>query len=306
MFGRRPDGRKVVQEDAILALAPYLMPQRVDAQVHSMLRVNCDVLTNYIRAQRDKGHVFSYLDLVIAAYVRMVSQYPEFNRFIHNKRLYARNTISVSLAILKTFENGDEIKESTIKLHFNPTDTIFDVHATLQKAIDENRKPEIANNTDKVARFLLEVPGLPTFIVALVRVLDRYGLMPRFLVNISPFHTGLFITNMMSLGMGAVNHHIYNFGNTSVFVSIGKVDRVPVPGPGGTVKLERSIPLGLVADERVTSGASFVRAFTLWRDLLTDPTVLETPPETVQYDFPPEQMPPVSGRRKRGKVTVGA
>ena len=304
MFGRRPDGRRVVQKDAILAFAPFLMPQRVDAQVHSVQRVNCDILTNYIRKQRDMGHSISYTDLVIAAYVRTISQCPELNRFIHNKRLYARNSISVSMVILKTFEDSDAIQETTLKMYFKHTDTLYDVHDTLQRAIEENRKPDVANDADKVARVLLEFPGMPTFIAGLARVLDRYGLMPRFLVNVSPFHTGLFVTSMMSLGLPYVNHHIYNFGNTSIFMSIGKVERVAAPGSGGTVKMERMLPLGVVSDERITSGAAYARGFSTWRDLLAAPERLEAPPESVRYDFPPEAFE--RGRGKREKVQAGA
>lgn len=306
MFGRRPDGRRVAQDDPILAFAPFLMPTRVDAQVHSVQRVDCDVLTRYIRDQRQNGHTLSYMDLVIAAYVRVISQHPELNRFIANKRLYARNTICVSLALLKTFEDGDQIKETTIKLHFHPTDTVYDVHDTIKRAIEENRKPEVSNNTDKFARFLLEVPGLPTAIVTLARLMDRYGVLPRAIVNISPFHTSLFVTNMMSLGMPYVNHHIYNFGTTSVFISLGKTERTPIPGPNGTITYKRVIPIGAVTDERVTSGAEYGRAFGYWRDMLANPSRLETPPERVLYDFLPEQMPAVRGRRRRKKEAVGA
>ncbi len=299
MFGFRPDGRKVSQDDPILAFAPYLMPQRVDSQVHMVMRIDCEVLTDYIRRQREKGNVLSYMDLVAAGYVRSCAQYPELNRFIANKQLYARNSICVSFAMLKTFETGDEIKETTVKMHFDPSDTVFDVHEKLAAAIEENRKPDTANATDKIASFLINVPGLPTSVVALVRLLDRYGIMPRFILNASPFHTGLFITNMASIGMPHVNHHIYNFGTTSLFISLGKAERVPVPGPNGAVTFKRMIPIGVVADERVTSGAEFGRAFTCWRDLLAHPERMELPPEDVKYDFPPERMPGVTRRRRR-------
>ncbi len=291
MFGFRPDGRRIAQDDPILAFAPYLMPQRVDAQVHISLRIDCDVLTNYIRVQREKGYELSFMDLVAAGYVRSVSQNPELNRYISNKQLYARNAVTISFALLKTFEDSDEIKETTAKIHFDPNDTIYDVHEKLRNAIETNRKPENKNNTDKVASILMRVPGLPTTVVFLARILDRYGLMPRFLVNASPFHTGLFLTNMASLGLPHVNHHVYNFGNTSIFLAIGRTERVPTPGPNGTTIYKRMMPLGVVTDERVTSGAEFGRAFSLWRDLLADPSLLETPPETVKFDFPPEKMP---------------
>lgn len=299
MFGFRPDGRRVRQDDAILALTPYLMPQRVDAQVHSVQRIDNDILTRYIRDQRDKGHVLTYIDLVIAAYVRVISQHPALNRFVCNKQIYARSTICVSMSMIKNFVDSDRIQETTIKLHFSPYATVYDVHDSIQRAIDENRKPETANNTDRFARFLLAVPGLPIGVVALARLLDRYGILPRAIVELSPFHTGLFFTSMASLGMPYVNHHVYNFGNTSVFLSIGKNERTPVPGPGGTVAFKRIMPLGVVNDERITSGAEFARAFGLLRDLLANPSLLELPPETINEDFPPERMP---GYRRKQRL----
>lgn len=299
MFGFRPDGRRVDQDDPIIGLTPYLMPQRVDAQVHTMLRIDNDVLTRYIKEQRDRGVTLSYMSLVAAAYVRAMSQHPQVNRFIANKQVFARNSICISFAVLKMFEGSDAIKETTIKLHFSPHATLYDVNAALQDAISINRKPEATNDTDKVASFLLRIPGLPTLVVQGARLLDRYGLLPRYIVNASPFHTGMFLVNMASLGMPYVNHHIYNFGTTSLFLSMGKVEREPVLRPDGTMAYKRILPIGVVSDERVTSGAEYARAFTLWRDLLADPVQLETPPETVNLDFPPEKMPSLERRRDR-------
>jgi len=306
VFGRRPDGRRIEQEDPILALVPYIMPTRVDAQVHSVQRVDFDVLTRYIRAQRDKEQTITYLDLIVAAYVRTISQYPELNRFILNKQNFARNTICVSLAILRKFENSEKIEETTLKFHFSPYDTIYDVHNKLDAEISANRQPEARNGTDKIARVLLAVPGLPLTIVSLARLLDRYGLLPRAIINVSPFHTGLFVTNMLSLGMPYVNHHIYNFGTTSLFISMGKVERNPSPAPDGSIAYHRMMPLGVVSDERITSGAVYGMAFGCWRDHLAEPARLETPPETVRFDLPPEKMPPVLGRWARAKARRAA
>ena len=297
MFGRRPDGRRLKQPDPILALTPYLMPQRVDAQVHSVIRVNCDTLTKYIREQREKGVDLSYMDLVAAAYVRAVSQNPALNRFIMNKQVYARNAINISLAIIR--EQDGEVMETTIKPRFSPYDTVYDVHRKFKEAIDKNREPEAANNTDRLARFVMSIPGLATAAVWLVRLLDRYGLLPRLIIDVSPFHTGLFIANMASIGMPHVNHHIYNFGTTSLFIGMGSVERNVAVKKDGTAGHERMIPLGLVSDERITSGADYGRAMTTFRSCLNNPALLETAPETVKYDIPPEKMPHPEGRRQR-------
>ncbi len=297
MFGFRPDGRRIEQADPILAFVPYIMPTRVDSQVHSVQHIDFDVMTRYIRAQRDLGHNITYLDLVMAAYVRTISMYPELNRFVLNKQHFARNELCVSLAILKKFDNSEKIEETTLKFNFTPYDTVYDVHDKLDEMISKNRKPEEKNNTDKLVRVLLAIPGLPTTIVAIARLLDRYGMLPRWIVDVSPFHTSLFVTNLLSLGMPYVNHHIYNFGTTSIFISMGRVERNPAPGPNGTTVYNRVMPVGVVSDERITSGAVYGMAFGCWRDLLANPTVLETPPVNVRFDFPLKQRERTVRRR---------
>lgn len=280
MFGFRPDGKRIQKIDPIVAITPYFMPQRVDAQVQSMQHVDCDVLTEYIREQRAKGHNLSYTDLIVAAYVQAVAKYPQLNRFVVNKQLFARNQICISMTVLK---NSGELNpdEATFKLDLKPTDTVYDVHEKMEKAVEENRKVSTVNGTDKAVKLLMSIPGLTSGIVNLARLLDRYGLLPKAVCDLSPFHTGMYITNMASLGMTYVYHHIYNFGTTSIFLSIGKVEKVNVVQPDGSVKVRRMLPMGLVIDERIASGCNYGLAFGVWRDLLAKPHLLEKPAEEI-------------------------
>lgn len=284
MFGRRQDGRRLKLDDPIVGLTPYVMPRRDDSQVMVTQHIDCDTLTAFIRAQRDEGHQISYMDLIIAAYVRTVAKYPEMNRFIMNKKVYARNHIAVSLAVLKSLE-GDDIQETTIKVKLPPESTLMDVHNLFAAAIEENRKPVTSNMTDKVATTLLSLPGLATFVVALARFLDNHGIMPNLILEASPFHTSMFITNMASIGLPSVYHHIYNFGTTSVFVGMGRIERQAEPAPGGAVRFRRVIPLGVVIDERIACGAEYGRAFSYLRELLANPAMLLTPPEQVNREI---------------------
>lgn len=284
MFGKRQDGRRLKLSDPIVGLTPYIMPRRDDSQVMVTQYIDCDTLTAFIRAQRDAGNQISYMDLIVAAYVRTVAKYPELNRFIMNKKLYARNHIAVSLAVLKSME-GDTIQETTIKVKLPPEATLMDVHNLFAASIEENRKPVTSNLTDNVARTLLSLPGLATFIVALVRFLDNYGLMPGLILKASPFHTSMFITNMASIGMPSVYHHIYNFGTTSVFIGMGRIERHAEPAPGGAVRFRRMIPLGVVIDERIACGAAYGRAFSYLREMLADPAKLLVPPEKVNTEI---------------------
>jgi len=103
-------------------------------------------------------------------------------------------------------------------------------------------------------------------------------------MDASPFHTSMFITNMASIGMPAVHHHIYNFGTTSLFFSIGSVQRTVSIGPDGQPVRKRLLPIGITADERICAGATYAKLVGRMVELLNNPELLETPPETVHFD----------------------
>ena len=301
MFGRRADGRLLKEVDPIIALTPYLMPMRCDAQVFLDYKLDFEKLTRYIVAKGNEGYKFTFMELLIAAYVRTVSEFPEANRFIANKRLYARTQLAVSFALLKDTADPNAIEENTVKCRFDPRDTIYDVSARVSQAIAENRREEADNSTLKLAKLLLN-PILANTIVSAARFLDRYGIMPKYILNASPFHTSLFVTNMASIGMPAVKHHIYNFGTTSVFFSIGAVERTVVMGSNGQPVRKRYLPIGITADERICAGAMYARFVDRMMKLLNDPQQLELPPESVRFEEGNEySLPAVKKSRFRRK-----
>ena len=216
MFGFRPDGRRVSSIDPIVGITPYLMPMRCDAQVFLQHRVDYELLTRYIAAQAAKGEKITFMQIITAAFVRTVSQHPEINRFILNKQFFARNMCAVSFTMLKNPQNA-EMGETAVKVKYDLTDTIYDVRDRMEKVINANRGEDKKNFADKLAKAVLVVPGLATGIVALVRLLDRYGLCPGALLDELPFHTSMYITNNASIGLHHVNHHIYNFGSVTLF-----------------------------------------------------------------------------------------
>ena len=283
MFGRRPDGRRIRGIDPIVQITPYIMPMRCDAQVFLKHRADIESMNRFIRQQKvEKQEKLSHLHIMIAAYVRALGQNPEINRFIVNKQYFSRNNCSVALTMLK---DPDDISqgETVIKPLFDLTDTIYDVRDRLDALVAANRGDQPKNFLDKLAAFLFKVPGLPTVVVALVRLLDRYGICPRALIDELPFHAGLYITNTASIGLHDVNHHIYNFGNVGMFFSIGMTERVAVVENGET-RMRRFMPIGIVVDERVCSGAHYARFFNDMRRYLDHPELLVTPPESVRFD----------------------
>ena len=283
MFGRRPEGRRVHDVDPIVQATPYLMPMRCDAQVFLDHDVEYEPLMRYIAQKSREGIKITFMEILIASFVRGVSQVPQVNRFIMNKQFYNRTELTASFTILMDTEDGS-LAENAVKVFFDPSDTVFDVSRRVKEAIEANRKAETAGFALTLANVVLKLPLVPVVVVGLIRLLDRYGLLPKALLDALPFHTSMFVTNMASIGMTRVYHHIYNFGNTSLFFSIGNPHRGYTVDAGGQMIRRCTLPIGITADERVCGGAMYARLFAVMKNCLKNPEILETPPEKVYYN----------------------
>ena len=283
MFGRRPDGRRLKKQDPIMQITPYLMPMRCDAQVFLEHKADYEKLSRYIVKKSQEGEKTTFMQILVAAYVRAISNNPEANRFIFNKQYYARNNCSVSYTVLKDPQNTDS-NETTVRILFDLTDTLFDVRDRMNAAVEQSRATEDGDFVIKLARALLAVPGLATLVTGLVKLLDRYGIAPSVLMKELPFYSGMFITNNGSIGLPAPMHHIYNFGNVCQFIGMGAVTKEAFTEPDGRTRMRRWMPLGLAVDERICSGAHYAAFFSDLLKFIADPTILETPPEQVFYE----------------------
>ena len=153
----RADGKKLKKLDAMSKAMPMFMPHRYDCMNMITLDIPLDPMREYVNKRRKSELPVSHLAIIIAAYVRVVSQFPELNRFVVNKKFYARNEITVSMVVLKKGAEHGEMN----KMYFSPDDTINDVVNKLNKYIDDNRDENSdGNSTDKALEVLSKVPGL--------------------------------------------------------------------------------------------------------------------------------------------------
>ncbi len=282
MFGRRPDGRRLKKLDPIVQITPYLMPMRCDAQVFLEHKADYEKLSRYIVRKSQEGQKITFMQILVAAYVRAISNNPEVNRFIFNKQYYARNNCSVSYTVLKDPQDTNS-NETTVRILFDLTDTVFDVRDRMNAAVEQSRATEDGDFVIKLASALLAVPGLATLVAGTVKLLDRYGIAPRVLIRELPFYSGMFITNNGSIGLHHPFHHIYNFGDVSLFIGMGSILKEATV-EDGKARMKRWLPLGMTADERVCSGAHYAAFFFDVMRLLENPEELETPPETVRFE----------------------
>ncbi|MBR0507658.1 MAG: 2-oxo acid dehydrogenase subunit E2 [Clostridia bacterium] len=277
----RKDGRRVKTAQPMYQVAAHIMDKRNDAMNMMEVHVPIEPMQDYLKKKRAEGKEYSHLGLVLAAYVRAVAEYPVINRFVVNKTIYARNEIAIGMVVLKPGETEGTMN----KMFFKPTDTVEDVHQTLAKYVEENRETGDTNSTDDLIRKLLKVPGLCRFGVCVFKFMDKHGLLPKKIIDASPFHCTMTITNLASIRTNYVYHHVYNFGTTSMLAAMGVPREMPVRKHGEIV-FEKCIPVGFVMDERICSGLQYVLASKRILHYLKHPEQLEVPPETVMEDLP--------------------
>jgi len=279
------EGRKLKSIDPMNAVSAYIMPTRSGASNFFADSIDIEITENYIHEKRQQGlKGLGMMHIVLAAYVRAISQYPSVNRFIRGQKVYARNSIDMCLTIKKQLKL--HAPETVIKIPATPTDTLEQVYKNTVSLIEENKREDTENGMDSVAKFLSFVPGVfLKFAVWILKVLDYFGLIPKSLVKVSPFHGSMFLTNMGSLGINAIYHHLYNFGNLPLFCSIGKKRNDYKVNPDGTVKKMRLMDLTVVCDERICDGHYYACAFKAWKKYIENPYLLDEPPEKVQIDI---------------------
>lgn len=272
----RRDGKKIKVDNVEYALTPHIMPQRNDAL--NFIEVDCllQPMQDYLNLKRNEGIHISHLAVIIAAFVRVMGHYPYINRFVVNKKVYARNELNVAMVVLKA---GEMDNGTMSKVNFDPEDTIIDVNRKITEYIQINKKADGENSTDKLAKFLLSVPGLLRVGVSALKWMDKHGLLPRAIIDASPFHSSITISNLASIRTNHIFHHIYNFGTTGVFITLGNSREVPKRKLNGEIEFEKCIPLGIVMDERICSGNYFAMAFREFNRYLKNPQLLEAKPD---------------------------
>lgn len=275
----RADGYRVRGNDAMYELVPYIMPYRYDASNSVTVDIDLSLMQDYIKKCRKKGINMSHMSIIIAGALRIASQNPFLNRFVMNRKIYARNHFCVSFVTLQPGKTSDTVN----KLYFNLDDDIFTVNQKVQDAIERTQHPTSQNAMDKLMASLVRIPFLVGAAVGVLKFIDKYFTLPFSIINASPFHTSLFITNLASIRTNAIYHHLYEFGTTGIFISMGQPEK-RVEKNGETVEERKIMPLGIVTDERIANGHYYGRCFRELNRYYRNPELLEVPPEQIVKD----------------------
>lgn len=275
MFGHRSDGKKVKGMGIIDKAEPFFMPQRIDAVNYTTVKIKCDTIDEFIARERKNGISYSYMHIIMAAIVRILYIRKKLNRFIMRGSIYQRNTISISMDIKKKLEDDGE--QVCLKMFFTGRESIEEVKKIVDDEIAKNLKEDEVHATTKTAGKLTNLPDfLFRWTMAFVRFLDKHGLLPKALIKASPFHTSCFLTNLKSIKLNYIFHHLYNFGTTTIFISMGKEQVEPYVENNKELKIAKILTFGVSLDERVADGLYMGKSLRLFSDMIKNPDNLKT------------------------------
>ena len=287
-WGDRIDGRKVRTLAPMAQITAYFQWER---NICSNLFEESFEITHidrYIRQKRREGLTdFGITHVLLAAYVRGVAKYPQLNRFINGQKVYSRgDDIQYCMVIKK--EMTVDSPDTSIKVHLKPTDTAIDVYKKLNAAVESVKATqELDSNLDSLIMALNLIPSVVLkFTVWLLKLLDYFGLLPKFLLELSPFHGSLFFTSMGSLGIPPIYHHLYDFGNLPVFGAFGCKRKAVEVQEDGTIVPRKYVDVKFVLDERICDGYYYATFFKYYRRLLRNPEILDQPPTEEVQDIP--------------------
>ena len=194
MFGFRSDGVRVKDIDAESMLIPYIMKTTNDATNYNVMDVRCEALDEWIKEKREKeNESFSYMDILVAAAVRVYALRPKLNRFCIGNKVYQRNGLYVSFTAKRGLT--DDSPDATMKMRFTGRENVYQVRDILNSAIKNSITT--ANSTEKTANIFNAIPSFLVNIgVGFIKFLDKIGLLPKKIIEVSPFHTSFYFTNL--------------------------------------------------------------------------------------------------------------
>ena len=271
----RRDGKRVKNIDGMHVLMPYLKPNRCDSDVFINYKLDVTELVKYVEKKKKENPDtrLTFFHVFVTAIGKVLYNRPLLNRFVVNKQYYDRNNISISFVAKGEFT--DESKEFMSTIFIEENDTLDTVREKLTNKVTKVRKSS-NNSTDKAVDL---VGKLPKFIrniaMGIFLFMDKYDLLPKSLCEDNIYYSSVIVSNIGSLGCGAIYHNLTDFGTNSILVTIGNIHKEQVINKEGKKEIRDICEFGINLDERIADGFYFIKSIQLLEEIFNNPEKLE-------------------------------
>lgn len=281
----RPDGTYLRNVDPFIRFFPYVMKGRNESAVYFKQQVDVSHLKvwllekNRAAASSGEGVKVTVFHAVLTALVKTLVERPQMNRFIIGRRIYMKNQLTFAFVIKREFR--DDANEEIAIMSFRQDDTLQSIAKRIQDEVHKVRA-EAKQNAQKRHgavnwfNYLMNLPRICLRgFVSTLEFLDYHGWLPKFVIDLDPMHTSVFLSNLGSLNIDAPFHHLYEWGTTSIFMTIGVVEKTPVVLSDGSLGIHDTMNLAITLDERIGDGFYYARSLKRLQYFLENPNELE-------------------------------
>ena len=276
-MGDRFDAKYLKNVDSMHFIMPFMYPNRCDNEAFFSFRIDLTEVNKYIEKKNADNPDYKYnlFQCLIAATLKTITLRSKLSIFIHNKKMYKRNEISTAFTVKQEF--SDEGGEVLAFIHAKPEWTIDDLHNEIRRQL---LKLKNKSYKDESTGVMEKFNALPKFIsrpiLNAVCYLEKKGHIPPALVETDPYHSTVNFANLGSIGLPSGYHHLTNWGTTSMFVVIGKKDRMPFY-ENDQVVFKDGVDLNITMDERIADGYYFSKSMKILQYFLAHPDLLDEP-----------------------------
>lgn len=276
-FGDRKDGKLVRNVDGMHFICPIIYPHRCDNEAFISEVIDLTNIDKYLKKKNknNKGYKYNLFQIIVTSCLRMLYLREKMNYFIANSNLYIRNEKTIAFVVKKKFsDNGDE---GLAVIHSKPNYTIDDIHNIMDKTINNEKNGGSDSSSDIMDIFNKMPRTISKFLIHIVMFLDKFGLVPKSLIETDPYYSSIVLSNLGSIKLHSGYHHLTNWGTNSIFITIGEIKERPFLDSKGKIVMKNSVDLGMTIDERIADGYYYSKTIALLKKLLENPELLDEP-----------------------------
>ncbi len=246
----------------------HITPDRDHAAIYFEQNLDLSRTLPWLEAERERtGKKISFLHLFLAATGRILNKRPQLNRYCKGWRIYQRDGVTITISVKKSLEDGAKIV--MLKVPITIDDTPESIHDKVVAMVGKGRSGD--THDEKETAFFLKVPNLIlSRLVKLVMWLDRFHLLPGFFVDPDPMFTSMVCANLGSIGLEPGYHHLYEYGNSPFFATIGAIADGPVAVDGQLV-VRPKVRILYTFDERIDDALACALSLAGQREMIENP-----------------------------------
>ncbi|MGE4607580.1 MAG: hypothetical protein AAEJ52_12640, partial [Myxococcota bacterium] len=198
---------------------------------------------------------------------------PGVNRFVKSGTLWQRDGVWLTFSAKIKIEDGSPM--ITVKRRFDAeTESLEEMVDAIYDKLAFGRSGK-KTTSDKEVSLLLRLPSIVIKIaLAFAQLGDKWGLLPRGMIEADPLFSSVFLANLGSIDYPAGYHHLWEYGTTSIFGVMGRIE----PGRNGRKKMD----VCWSYDERIEDGLYSYHSLEMIRGGIENPDTLIAPVELPQ------------------------